>query len=79
MIKQRRLELGLSITELAEKLSISRPQASRLENGKSGITAEMAVKIEEAIGVSRAVLRPDLFIIAGCVCPSLTASKGGCQ
>jgi len=63
MIKQRRLELGLSITELAERLNISRPQASRLENGKSGITAEMAVKIEEAIGVSRAVLRPDLFII----------------
>ncbi len=65
MIKERRQKLNLSITAVATQLGVSRSQASRLENGKSNITAEMAIKLEKVLGISRAELRPDLFIIEG--------------
>ena len=64
-LKKLRIEKGLTTTGLGELLGISRPHASRLENAKLPVTAEMAVKIERRLGLSRAVLRPDLFVISG--------------
>jgi addiction module HigA family antidote len=44
--------LGLSIAEAAQGLGITRQQLYNLVNGKSGITPEMAVRLEKAVGSS---------------------------
>ena len=44
--------LGLSITEAAEGLGVSRNSLSRLINGKNGISPQMAVRISKAFGGS---------------------------
>ena len=64
-LKEYRLAKGLTTTDLAKIVGISRPHMSRLENNKMKITAETAVRIEKLLGISRADLRPDLFIISG--------------
>jgi antitoxin HigA-1 len=43
-------ELGVSVTAAAEALGITRQQLHNLIAGRSAITAEMAVKLEKAIG-----------------------------
>ncbi|HSH84559.1 MAG TPA: HigA family addiction module antitoxin [Guyparkeria sp.] len=45
--------LGLSVTETAERLSMSRVALSRVLNGKAGISPDLAVRLEKA-GVSTA-------------------------
>lgn len=42
--------LGLSITEAAEGLGVSRKQLSQLVNGRAGISPEMALRLELGIG-----------------------------
>ena len=44
--------LGLSIAEAAAGMGITRQQLYNLVNGKSGITPEMAVRLEKAVGSS---------------------------
>ena len=44
--------LGLSVTEAAAKLGVSRKQLSALVNGRSGISAEMAIRLSKAFGGS---------------------------
>mgnify|MGYP001817157262 CR=1 FL=1 len=44
--------LGLSITDAAEALGISRKTLSAILNGRSGISPEMAVRLSLAIGTS---------------------------
>ncbi len=41
--------LGLSIAEAAQGMGITRQQLYNLINGKSGITPEMAVRLEKAV------------------------------
>jgi addiction module HigA family antidote len=43
-------ELGVSISHAARGLGITRQQLHNLIAGRSGITPEMAVKLEKAIG-----------------------------
>ena len=43
-------ELGVSISSAARGLGITRQQLHNLIAGRSGITPEMAVKLEKAIG-----------------------------
>ena len=43
-------ELGVSISAAARGLGITRQQLHNLIAGRSGITPEMAVKLEKAIG-----------------------------
>ena len=43
-------ELGLSVAEAAKALGVTRQQLYRLINGDCGITPEMAVRLELAIG-----------------------------
>lgn len=40
--------LGLSVTDAAEHLGVQRPTLSRLVNGRSGISADMAIRLEKA-------------------------------
>ncbi len=46
-------ELGLSVTEAAERLAMSRVALSRVLNGKAGISPDLAIRLEQA-GVSTA-------------------------
>jgi addiction module HigA family antidote len=45
-------ELGLSVTRAAEVLRVRRATLSDLVNGKAALSAEMALRIEKAFGVS---------------------------
>lgn len=46
--------LGLSVTESADRLAMSRVALSRVLNGKAGISPELAIRLEKA-GASTAV------------------------
>ena len=43
-------ELGVNVTESAKALGVTRSALSRLINRKAGISLEMAVRLEKAIG-----------------------------
>lgn len=45
--------LELSVTDAAARLGMSRPALSRVLNGKAGISADLAIRLEKA-GVSTA-------------------------
>jgi addiction module HigA family antidote len=49
--------LGLTVTGLAVHLKITRANLSRMIHGKTGVSAEMAVRLSEAFGTS-----PDVWI-----------------
>jgi addiction module HigA family antidote len=42
--------LGLTVTEAARLLGVTRQALNNLLNGKSGISAEMAVRLDKAFG-----------------------------
>jgi addiction module HigA family antidote len=42
--------LGLSVTEAARALGVTRQTLNNLVNGKSGISAEMAIRLDNAFG-----------------------------
>ena len=42
--------LGLSVTETANRLGVTRGLLSRVLNGRSGVTAEMALRLEMTFG-----------------------------
>lgn len=42
--------LGLSVTEAAKRLGVSRKQLSDLVNGHLGISPEMAIRLDRAFG-----------------------------
>ena len=42
--------LGLSVTEAARKLGVSRKQLSDIVNGHSGISPQMAIRLDKAFG-----------------------------
>ena len=42
--------LGLSVAEAADALGITRQQLYNVINGKSGITPEMALRLEKGLG-----------------------------
>jgi addiction module HigA family antidote len=44
--------LGLTVTEAAEGLGVSRKHLSSLLNGRSGISPEMAIRLSKAFGGS---------------------------
>jgi addiction module HigA family antidote len=50
-IVQRSLtSLGVSVTEAARRLGVSRSHLSKLLNGHAGISPEMAIRLEKGIG-----------------------------
>ncbi len=42
--------LGLTVTAAAQRLGVSRKQLSELVNGRSGISPEMAIRLDKAFG-----------------------------
>ena len=46
------LPAGLAVTEAAKRLGVTRQALSALLNGRAGISAEMAVRLEAALGTS---------------------------
>lgn len=60
-LKAYRERKGLSQEEISALLGCSRQMVSFLESGERSFSAEMAVKIETALGIDRILLRPDLF------------------
>src|ERR1700731_756451 len=42
--------LGLTVTEAAEALGVTRQTLNNLVNGKSGISADMAIRLDKAFG-----------------------------
>ena len=49
-------EFGLNITKAAEILGVRRATLSALLNGRAGMSAEMALRVEKAFGVSMDML-----------------------
>ncbi|WP_420141033.1 HigA family addiction module antitoxin [Sphingomonas sp.] len=43
---------GISVTEAAQALGVTRPALSALLNGRAHLSAEMALRIEKAFGLS---------------------------
>jgi antitoxin HigA-1 len=43
---------ALSVTELADRLGVSRQTMSKLLNGRQGLTGDMAIRFEKAFGLS---------------------------
>ena len=53
IVRQECIEpLGLTVTEAAKRLGGTRQALNNLVNGKSGISAEMAVRLSKAFGSS---------------------------
>lgn len=42
---------GLSVSDVAARLHVTRPAMSNLLNGKAGLSAEMAIRFEKAFGI----------------------------
>jgi DNA-binding transcriptional regulator YdaS (Cro superfamily) len=55
---------NLTQRELADRLGISRAMVSHWCCDRKRITAERALDIERATGISRAEIRPDLFAVS---------------
>jgi antitoxin HigA-1 len=47
---------GLTVTDLARHIGVSRQSASMLLNGRNGLTAEMAIRFEKAFGLNAETL-----------------------
>jgi antitoxin HigA-1 len=45
--------LGLTVTTAAKQLGVTRPTMSRVINGRSAISHEMALRIEKWLGIDR--------------------------
>lgn len=43
---------GLSVTDLAKALNVTRQAASNVLNGNAGVSAEMAIRFEKLFGLS---------------------------
>ena len=49
-------ELGLNVTKAADILGVRRATLSALLNGRAGMSAEMALRVEKAFGLSMEML-----------------------
>lgn len=63
ILRDYRVQKGLSPDDFAKQLGIAEPTLRSLENGTRAITAERAKEIEERTdgGLTRVQLRPDIF------------------
>lgn len=48
--------LGLTVTSAAQVLGVGRPALSGVLNGRTGMSPEMAIRVEKAFGVSMELL-----------------------
>ncbi|MHA1231450.1 MAG: helix-turn-helix domain-containing protein [Candidatus Helarchaeota archaeon] len=64
VLKSRRIELNLSLKDLAEKLNISRRAISMYENGEISAKLEVVIKLEEALNISIEELAEPLYVFS---------------
>ncbi|MCC6454952.1 MAG: HigA family addiction module antidote protein [Caldilineaceae bacterium] len=50
IVKGSMTELGLSVTDAAKVLGVTRPTVSKLVNGRASVSPEMAVRLSKAFG-----------------------------
>jgi len=50
-----RADGGMTVTELAERLGVSRVALSRVVNGRAAVSAELAIRLGQALGTSAEV------------------------
>lgn len=53
--------LGLTVTEAAEQLGVARPSLSKVLNGHASISTEMALRLEQWLGIENGG-RADLWL-----------------
>ena len=68
--------LGLSVTEAAEQLRVTRPALSRVLNGRAAISPAMALRIEGWLGVENGG-RADLWLVQQAAYDLWAARKAG--
>lgn len=56
VVRNLRLELGLSQQQLAERCGLARPYIGIIERGEKAMTIETAVRIAEGLGVKLSVI-----------------------
>lgn len=61
---------GLSVTEAAKQLGVSRVTLSRLLNGKSGVSVDMALRLSQWLGTT-----PELWLHMQAACDLWQAGK----
>jgi antitoxin HigA-1 len=52
LIRENLVELGMAVKDAAKGLGVTRQQLYNVMNGASGITPEMALRLEKALGGS---------------------------
>lgn len=52
ILENGNLTVGTSVTALARHLGVTRAALSRVINGKAAVSAEMALKLQDALGVN---------------------------
>lgn len=52
---------GITATEAGALIEVSGVQWTRIENGSRSVAAEKVLDVERVTGISRHVLRPDVF------------------
>jgi antitoxin HigA-1 len=67
--------LGLTVKEAAEQLGIARPTLSKVLNGKAAISPEMALRLEQWLGVENGG-RADLWLAEQAVYDLWQARQG---
>jgi transcriptional regulator with XRE-family HTH domain len=60
-LRAYRLQNDLSLADIAGVLGVTRQQLHRIETGQRTLTPRLAIAIEEELGISRHLLRPDLW------------------
>lgn len=61
VLRAYRKKNRLSQENVADKLEVSRALVAMLESGARRYTDDMALLIEEKLGIDRMLIRPDLF------------------
>ena len=51
ILENGNLSIGSSVTALAKHLGVTRAALSRVINGKAAVSAEMALRLQDALGV----------------------------
>ena len=67
ILENGNLSVGNSITALAKHLGVTRAALSRVINGKAAVSAEMALRLQDALGVDadlwlRMQVKRDLWV-----------------
>jgi len=52
-IRESIIPVGMTVTDAAKRIRVSRPALSKLLNGKSALSSEMAVRLEKAFGADK--------------------------